>query len=321
DMHHIISDAFSFRILVQDFTDLYSGRKLTPMKLYYKDYSEWRNSGEQKERILIQEQYWLKKLSGTLPVLNIPTDFTRPRRQSFIGSRIEFLIEKEQFAALRELALKEEATIHIVMLGVLYVLLAKLAGQEDILIGTPAAGRNHSDLEKIIGVFINTLVQRNFPTGEKTFLEFLREVRQNSLAAYENQDYPFDELVKKLIKERDSSRNPLFDVMFEMQKVDSSAPAGGGSRIPSLMVKPYPREVTATKIDLDWVGSEREDAIHFTLTYSTKLFQEETVRFIADCYQVLIESIIADEESKIKDLNFTALEKEKGKEKQVVFNF
>ncbi|MCK4765515.1 MAG: acyltransferase domain-containing protein [Candidatus Aminicenantes bacterium] len=322
DMHHIITDAFSHNILVEDFVSFYSGEELAPLKLQYKDYVEWRNRREEKQKTLEQEAYWLKQLAGPLPVLDLPTDFVRPESQGFEGGRIGFSIGREKLDSLRETTLKENVTMHMLMLAILYVLLARLSGQEDIIIGTPIAGRNHPDVENIIGLFVNTLVQRNYPGRGKGFPDFLKEVKQNSLDAYENQDYPFDDLVKKLVKERDNSRNPLFDVMFEMQKIDAQQQQGMG-KVGEFELKPYKREITTTLVDMDWVGRESEDNIYFTITYCTKLFREETVVFTADCFQVLIDSIIEKPGSKIKDLDYTLMEKELStkEETKIEFNF
>jgi hypothetical protein len=321
DMHHIITDAFSYRVLIRDFVGLYNGRTLPRMRLQYKDYSEWHNSSEQREKGLKQEEYWLKHLAGTLPLLDIPTDFKRPVKQSFTGSRIRFVIGKERYSALKNIALKEGSTMHMLMIAILYVLMAKLSGREDIIVGTPIAGRRHHDLEKIIGVFINTLALRNYPTGGKTFLQFLKEVKKNSLDAYENQDYPFEDLVKKIVKKRDGSRNPLFDVMFEMQKNETSSRSEFGEPAGGLKIELYSREISATLMDLDWVGKEGEESIEFSITYCTEVFKKDTVEFMADCYVVLIDSIIDNEKNKIKELKYTTFEKKIEKNRKVEFNF
>ena len=152
-------------------------------------------------------------------------------------------------------------------------------------------------------------------------MQFLREVRENSLAAYENQEYAFDDLVKRLVTKRDNSRNPLFDVLFEMQKSETSSRGESGDLEGGLKIKTYGREIKTTKIDLDWVGRESEDRIDFTITYCTKLYREETVKFMAACYLVLIDSIINNEKSKIKDLNYSTFEKKIEKNKNIDFNF
>ncbi|MCI0470108.1 MAG: condensation domain-containing protein, partial [Candidatus Aminicenantes bacterium] len=307
DMHHIMSDAFSHGILVHDFLIFYDRRELHPLKLQYKDFSGWQNSKTEQERIKRQAEYWLGEFQGKLPVLNLPTDFPRPAFQGFSGAVFCFEIEQGQAAALRALARQEGVTGHILLLAVFFILLAKLSDQDDIIVGTPIAGRSHADLENMIGVFINILAVRTNPQRQKTFLEFLREVRAKCLLSYENQDYPFEELVKQAALERDMSRSPLFDVIFEVQQRERQATgvkAAPEKQEPKLNFSYYPVENKTTKFDLDWVGVDAGETILFSINYCTDLFAEETIELMSQAYRVLLDEIIRSNECRIMDLEY-----------------
>jgi amino acid adenylation domain-containing protein len=325
DMHHVISDNISNNILVRDFAALYRGKQLPALKHQYKEYSEWRNSQEVRERIKQQELYWLNRFFGHLPVLKIPIDYPRPAIQSFEGRTFHFRIEKEQTEALKKLAQQEGVTLQMLMLAIFHILLSKLSSQEDIITGTTIAGRSHADLEGIIGIFVNTLALRNFPSSEKTFKDFLKEVKENSLKAYENQDYPIEGLVKNVVLDRNTSRNPIFDILFEIREVEKDLKAGNVSEIdiPGLKIRPYKNEIETTKIDMDWMGVDIGDEISFHVRYCSKLFKEDSVRLMADRYIVLIESVLNNNpQCEIKELEYsTAIEKVLSQVQKVAFDF
>ncbi|MCP4149610.1 MAG: amino acid adenylation domain-containing protein, partial [bacterium] len=222
DMHHIISDGVSFEIFIGEFMELYAGKELRPLALQYRDYSEWQNRAKETDRVKKQETYWLKQFEGNVPEMRLPTDYPRPVRRSFVGKTLIFGIEKGETAALKNTALRQGATIYMVLSAIFNSFLSRLSGQEDIVIGTPAAGRGHAGLEGTIGMFVNTLAMRNRLRAEQTYGEFLNNVKETTLEAFENQDYQFEELVGKLDISRDASRSPLFDVMFQMQNMETT---------------------------------------------------------------------------------------------------
>ncbi|MCP4153045.1 MAG: non-ribosomal peptide synthetase, partial [bacterium] len=186
DMHHIITDGASQEILTKEFFAIYAGESLLPLKLQYKDYAEWQNSSEQKQQKKQQEETWLNLFSGEIPVLNLPTDYPRPEIHSFEGHKISFVLSKEAILSLKETAKETNTTLYMVILSIFTILLSKLSAQEDIIVGTPVAGRRHADLENIIGMFVNTLPMRSYPNGNKTVEEYLKEVKENTLNAFEN---------------------------------------------------------------------------------------------------------------------------------------
>ncbi|HLP46187.1 MAG TPA: condensation domain-containing protein, partial [Candidatus Kapabacteria bacterium] len=278
DMHHIISDGTSINIMVKDFMALYQGEFPSELQIQYKDFSNWQNDEKQAESLERQGEFWLNEFAGEIPVLELPVDYPRPAVQSFEGSSIPFEIDKETVGVLKTLALELGATIYMILLSLYTVFLAKLTNQEDIVIGSPIAGRRHVDLEKIIGMFVNTLALRNYPLGEKLFIYFLEEVKEKTLAAFNNQEYPYEDMVEQVATSvnRDTARNPLFDTMFALQNIK-----GGVIEIPGLKIEPYVFENKTAKFDLTLTAVESEDELELTFAYSTQLFKRETIqRFI-----------------------------------------
>ncbi|WP_218133149.1 non-ribosomal peptide synthetase [Paenibacillus sp. OK060] len=272
DMHHIISDGVSMNLLAEEFDHLYSGYQLPELELQYKDYAVWQQDEAGREYYKAQEAYWLTQLSGDLPVLELPTDYPRPQLQSFEGAAISVQIDRELSVQINELAKKHGATQYMVMLAALNVLLSKYTGQEDIIVGTSVAGRTHADLSGIMGMFVNALPMRSKPVGNKTFQGFLEEVKEQSLAAFDNQDYPYEALVEKLNVRRDSSRNPVFDVMLNVRNFDSTNLNLEGSTI-----KPYQSENEISKFDLTLTVNQDQDKIDLFFEYATKLFKKDTI--------------------------------------------
>ncbi|MGD2092001.1 MAG: amino acid adenylation domain-containing protein, partial [Candidatus Aminicenantes bacterium] len=312
DMHHIISDAMSIQVLVQDFSALYWGKELPEIKLQYKDYAEWQNRERVSKKIQQQGEYWKKEYEGEIPVLELPTDYTRPEVQSFEGNRINFELNKETSGALQALALEVGATLYVVLLALYTILQAKLSSQEDIIIGSPVAGRRHADLENIIGMFVNTLALRNYPSGEKTFAYFLQEVKEKALKALENQEYQYEDLVEEVAVTRDVSRNPLFDTMFNLQNTGPQE-----IEIPGLKLIPYEFENKTSKFDLSLTGMEVEEKLWFTLEYSTKLFKRETIERFIIYFKNIVRSIIENKNQRISDLEILT-EEEKNR---ILFEF
>ncbi|PWI59106.1 plipastatin synthetase, partial [Bacillus subtilis] len=173
----------------------------------------WQEGFKTGDAYKTQEAYWLKQLEGELPVLDLPADYARPPVRSFAGDKVSFTLDQEVASGLHKLARENGSTLYMVLLAAYTAFLSRLSGQEDIIVGSPIAGRPHKDLEPILGMFVNTLALRTRPEGGKPFVQYLQEVRETALEAFEHQDYPFEELVDKLELTRDMSRNPVFDAM------------------------------------------------------------------------------------------------------------
>ncbi|MCX6584303.1 MAG: condensation domain-containing protein, partial [Candidatus Aminicenantes bacterium] len=305
-MHHIISDGMSTQVMMHGFSTLYAGKELQEIKLHYKDYTEWQYRERVSKKILEQGEYWKKEFEGDIPVLELPTDYARPAVQGFEGNSINFEINKEISAALKTLASESGATLYIVLLALYTTFLSRITGQEDIVIGTAVAARRHADLEKIIGMFVNSLALRNFPSGKNFFTDFLEEVKEKTLRAFENQEYQYEDLVEQISINRDVGRNPLFDTMFVLQNTGSQK-----IEIPGLKLVPYEYEIKTAKFDLSLTCVEVEEKLRLTFEYRTKLFKRETVeRFIA-YFKNIIRSIVENKNRGICDLEILAEEEKK----------
>ena len=307
DMHHIISDGVSMSIIINEFAQLYNGKKLEDLKLQYKDFAVWQNNFLKSEEMKKQEEYWVNKFSDEIPVLNMPTDYNRPAVQSFEGDSVGFEVNEEITSKLRKLAKKTGTTMYMVLLSVFNILLSKYSGQEDIVIGTPIAGRPHADLQNIMGMFVNTLALRNKPEGEKKYIDFLKEVKENSLKAYENQSYQFEELIEKLDVRRDTSRNPLFDVMFNIVDTITREDV----KLEDIILKPYNTGNIISKFDMTLNAIETEDKLYFSIEYCTKLFKKETIERISKHCIKVIDNIVINNEIKLYEIELLSKEDKK----------
>ncbi|HLP59448.1 MAG TPA: FkbM family methyltransferase, partial [Candidatus Deferrimicrobium sp.] len=295
DMHHIIADGMSSAVLINDFAAIYKQKVLPELTIHYKDYVAWHN----REKSEKQHAYWRQEFAGEIPVLELPVDYVRPAVQSFAGKSIEFETQTP--------ALENGVTLYQFLLAIYNIFLAKVSNREDIIIGTPVAGRRHADLEKIIGMFVNTLALRNYPSGEKKFSNFLAEVKEKTLNAFENQDYPYEDILDEIDITRDTSRNPLYDAAFTLQNFDAAE-----VNIPGLALTLYKYENTTSKFDLTLSALEEEDKILFTFEYSTKLFKTSTIERFILYFKNILDQVIANKDLPISSIEIiTAVEKER----------
>jgi amino acid adenylation domain-containing protein len=298
DMHHIISDGLSLDLMEKDLLAIYYERDLPELRLQYKDYSEWQAGAEQKRVLQKQEEYWLTRYAGQLPVLHLPTDFKRPIMQSFAGNRLTFESDREVTKSLKELAKYRDVTMFMLLFTFFNILLARLSGQSDVVVGTPVAGRRHADLENIIGMFVNTLAIRSELSTEQTFGELLKNLKQNILEAFENQDYPFEDLVEKISTTRDTSRNPIFDVAFSFQDQD-------GVPVPDQLRSFYYNENLTSKFDMTLAGAETDGRLLFAVEYCTSLFKEDTIKRFIRYFTDIIQVVRQKEDIRLKDIRIS----------------
>ncbi|MCP4151635.1 MAG: AMP-binding protein, partial [bacterium] len=321
DMHHIISDGASQSLLEEDFMKLYNGEIIPPLRLQYKDYSQWQNRERQKGRQDAQAAYWQQRFSGEIPVLNLPTDFIRPEVQHYEGIAKAFELSFKDSQKLKTIALEENSTLFMVVHSLFSITLSKLSGQEDIVIGTPTAGRRHADLEKTIGMFVNTLALRSYPRGENTYRQHLREVTERTLADFENQEYQFEDLVEKLSVTRDAARNPLFDVMLTMQNVqeagkgkDEAGTRGQTSQpgeTPEINERNHKTRQTVSKFDMTLWTSDSGQNLSLALTCNAALFKEETVDRFIGYFKRILSAVVAQEEIKLARIGIISPEEKK----------
>ncbi|MCP4152114.1 MAG: amino acid adenylation domain-containing protein, partial [bacterium] len=312
DMHHIIADGTSIGILASEFIALYQGKTLTPLRIQYKDYTRWQARKKQSEAGKKQEVYWLELYREETPVVDLPYDYNRLRFPTHAGKQTEFRLDTETANALKTFAMERDATIYMVLLSMLTILLSKLSGIEDIVIGTPVVGRRHEDLSSIIGMFVNTMAVRNYPGGEKDLDRFIKEVKENTVKAFENQEYPFEDLLEKITFRGKAGRNPLFDVMFTHQNMGIPR-----IEIPGLKMEPLPHTSIVSKFDMTFLSEEAGGELLFTVEYSTELFKEETLLRIVNYFKTLIAGVTETRWQKISQVEVIP-----GEEKRrILFDF
>jgi acyl transferase domain-containing protein/acyl carrier protein len=306
DMHHIITDAVSHEILLNDFLQVYKGEELPELKYQYKDFSQTQimrlQSGELKE----QEDFWLKQFQPKPPALNLPTDYPGSIEAAAQTTFIDFSLDETETQKVRVLAKKEEVTLFIFFMAIYNVLLSKLTGKQDIVVATITAGRTHVDLNHIIGAFVKPLPLRNYPTIGMSFQEFLSDVRNNTLRAFGNQDFCFDNFAEKLgvvgVIGSDKN-NTMFEVGFSMQHLeDSSGKSGTGDdlEITHMSLMHTERELPFA-INLE--GLDAPNRFSFRLYYHPTLFAEETILKFSDYFKRVVASVIEEPHRKISGID------------------
>ncbi len=308
DMHHIISDGLSAYVLVKDFMSSFCEKESPAfLRLQYRDYSEWQNRQKKKDVKVFkkQEQFWLGIFYENVPLLDLPLDYPRRLFRSVEGRVMISEVGNTLVGKLKQFAREKQATLFMLLLAVYTILLSKYTNQEDIVVGSPTAGRKHADLENIIGLFVNMLAMRNFPVRNKTFEEFLENVKTNVIAAQENQDYPFDELVSKLGLQGDPSRTPLFDTVFQLSDIKLGRIVIPGQEHPSLILTSFEIGSRVSHFDLYFVMEEDENKIRLRMEYSTALFRQETIEKMLEHYKEILEQVVENSEITLKDIKLT----------------
>lgn len=282
DVHHIICDGMSLNILVDELFRLYEGESLPPIALDYKDYANFVDRPDTALLINQQETYWLSKLNGELPTLELCCDFPRPPRLSSEGSTVR---KRIRAIDILNTAREHKTTAFSVMLSAYMVMLMRHTIKEDIIVGVPFSGRDTADTLAMTGMFVNTLALRGKPEYTKTFSEFLSEMAQTVSEAQENQAYPFANLIAKLGIPRNASHNPLFDVLFNYITMDKI-------HTHNLDVKPYDKEREDIHFDLTLTVGEEGDFFNLDFSYCTKLFKRETVERMSSHYMNILSTIV-----------------------------
>ena len=304
-MHHIISDGWSMGVLISELYGSYDsfvrGKQPPDEKpeVGYVDYAAWQREWLAGEELDRQMGYWRRVLEGAPGVLELPTDRRRPAIQRYEGSREEVRPGEEVSRAIREMSVKEQVTTYMTLLAVWKVLLWRYSGQQDIVVGTPIANRSRREVEGLIGYFANTLVIRSRVEGDKSFEEFLREVKEACVGAYAHQDIPFEKLVEEMQPVRALSHSPLFQVMFSYQSAQAASGAGAGS---SLLLKPMQVDAPTAMFDLTLNLVETGKEIVGTLEYNTDLFDAATVRRMARHFETLLNGVVENPARAICDL-------------------
>ncbi|HSE16460.1 MAG TPA: amino acid adenylation domain-containing protein, partial [Pyrinomonadaceae bacterium] len=302
-MHHIVSDAWSIGVLIREVVALYEAfatgkaSPLPELSVQYADFSQWQRKRFSGTFLADQLDFWKERLEDAPPVLELTTDHPRPATPSFSGASLPLEFSEELSTELRRLSREEGATLFMVLLAAYQTLLHRYTRQEDILVATSIANRNSAELEQLIGFFVNTLVMRVNLSGDKTFRELVREVREIALDAYAHQDLPFEKLVEELHPEREFNRNPLAHLFFSLQNAPISE-----LKLPDLKLAPEGFESSTTRFDLELNLWERPQAIGGQMTYSTDLFEEATIKRMLHYFEVLLQAIVANPDQRLSAL-------------------
>ncbi|MBQ4816175.1 non-ribosomal peptide synthetase [Bacillus pumilus] len=297
--HHIISDAWSLSLLIQELEVAYDGLlsdeapQLPALEIEWTDYVHWEN--EQVTHHQADQTYWLKTLQGELPVLELPFDCPRPPVQTFNGATEQIVLEDTLIRRLQALSKQQGTTLFMTMLSAYYVLLHKLSGQTDIIIGSPIAGRDTEQSEKLVGMFVNTLALRQDISTAATFADVMENVKEMTLKAFEHQRYPFDKLVDDLSLDRDLSRSPIFQVAMGYV-TDSLHINLKGLTSEHVMV-----HHTVSKFDLTLHVFEQGDQLSIHVEYNTDLFDQETIHRYMNYYLRLLDGMTAQPERTFSD--------------------
>ncbi len=297
DTHHITMDAISSRIIIEEFIQLYDGKELPSIDLQYKDYAVWFEEFRDSSKFKRQEKYWLQKYKDMPTSLNLPKINLNLDQTHNIPPRNFLTLSESLTEGVKNLAVEFNTTLFIILLAAYNILLHGYTKQNDIIVGTPIAGRTNPDVQNIVGVFINTLAIRNQINPNMSVKELLKEVKQNSLESYENQDYPFDLLVDQLKVSRDSEKNPLFNTMLIFQNAPKP-----NLDISELQVEILQLNTNTSVFDMLFVVEEINDRIQITFHHNPECFKAEMIEKILDSFKQILFTITKDTSQLIQDI-------------------
>ncbi len=316
DMHHIISDGRSFEILKEEFIRLYNGEDLVPLPLQYIDYAHWLNQGHVARAIEQQEKFWLEEFADGEPEMRLPLDFARGSSQDFQGGSVRFALDEEDCRRLKTLARERDMSDFMIYLACYTILLSKLCRQEDVVVGTAIAGRRHPALEPIIGVFVNVLALRNNVQKETSFSDFLLQVKDRAIEAFENQDFQFQQLVERVVTERHPGRHPIYSAGFAFASLGEGANRPRPA-IEGLSIAPFRTETTVAKLDLNLSGMAVKDDVHFTFDYATSLFRHETVNGFAASFRHIAHTVSLSPGTRMVEIDLVSASDRKRLEEEI----
>lgn len=302
--HHIISDGWSVGVLIQELATLYeafSSEKRSPLSelpIQYADFTDWQRKCLQGHVLETQLGYWQQQLGGILPTLQLPTDRPRPVIQTFQGAKQSLAFPKALIQKVKALNQQEGVTLFMTLLAVFKTLLYCYTNQEDILVGSPVAGRTRAATKGLIGFFINTLVLRTDLSGNPSFQELLKRIRKVALDGYAHQDLPFEKLVEELQPQRDLSYNPLFQAMFILQ----NAPIPAVVSLPGLTLSPLEVDSGTSKFDLKLSLWESSEGLNGSMEYKTDLFDATTIAAMGNHFERLLRQVVAQPDIRLSKL-------------------
>ncbi len=303
-MHHITSDGWSAGVLVKEMMILYhaycAGKEspLSPLRIQYKDFAAWQNNILHSDNLNIQKQYWLSQFRGDIPVLEFPTDYSRPGIKTYSGDIWAITLDPKLSSDLNELSKENNLSLFITLITICNVLLFKYTKQTDIVIGSPTAGRNHRDIENQIGFYLNTIALRARFDPSNTFMMLLIKLRKIVLDAFDNQLYPFDSLVEALDLEIDLSRSPLFDVMVILQNFENTSVEINANQETyledsgELAMNSFSLNTKTSIYDLTFGFRQNADVINLDIQFNTDLFKLESIKRLGDYFIKIAKSVV-----------------------------
>jgi amino acid adenylation domain-containing protein len=303
-MHHIVSDGWSADILVQELTTLYAAyaagepSPLPELPIQYADFAHWQREWLSGETLNEHLEYWRRQLTGAPVLPQLPTDHVRPAVQTYSGAETHEEWSPDLSQQLKRLCQQESVTLFMILLAGFQLLLARLSGQDEVVVGAPIVGRTHVEMEPLIGCFLNTLVLRTNVAGNPTVRELLQRVRQVCVGAYAHQDVPFEKLVEELQPERNLSHSPLFQVLFILQYAGK-----GGQPVNALTLTPLKAKTETSKFDLTLGIEEDGDRLVCGIEYNTDLFEAATIERMMGQYRRLMEEFVENPAQRISELS------------------
>lgn len=304
DMPHIIGDGISGEILVGEFRALYLGETLSPLPLQFKDYVVWQLDVEQKEAMNIDKKFWLNTFDAT-NILELPIDYQRPKIKMVGGDIVTFELDEIETRSLKEIALENDTTLFAAIFTIYNILCYKLTNQKDIVIGIPTVGRDHPDLEDIVGMFVNTLPIRNILEEDSSFTKTLAQVSKTTLECFDHQSYPYDELVEALKLKRSPNRTPLFDISFTYNNFDSPK-----ADIDGLEFEVYNKKIASSKLDLSLTAAETSTTLELLFEYDTNLFHKTTIKRFKKYFKTIVNQVIRNKHIQLSQIDILTEEEQ-----------
>ncbi|MCB2298650.1 aminotransferase class III-fold pyridoxal phosphate-dependent enzyme [Clostridium tagluense] len=304
DMHHIISDGQSTNILIKEFHQLYNGIELPPIKIQFKDFILSQRKIIDSAKSIGSKEFWINQFNDSIPALDFPLDYSRKDEQSFKSKYLLFKFEEDLTNKLQMLAKKNSVTLFTMLFGIYNVLLSKYTGKEDIVVGTPVLGRESTSVMNTIGMFVNTLPIRNYPSKNLTYEQFVHNVGEQVQDSYANQDYPLVYLLRELKLDNMKDKNPLFDTMFIM---DNQAVFKASFN--SLEIENLKKVEMGSKVDIQLEALFNGKELEFTLIYCRDLFNEATIDKFAKRFNRMACEIVDNPTKIIGEIESRTMEK------------
>lgn len=300
-IHHIISDAWALKIFFQELATFYEAEdknvELPGLPIQYADFAEWQRQNAQGAGLDEHLAYWKTQLQGAPFSINLPSDFAPPAQPSFAGAHQSIVLPPQLYQSLRNTCRQEGVTLFMLLLGAFEILLSVYSGLDDILVGTPVAGRDLIETESLIGCFVNTLVLRGNLSGNPSFREVLNRTREAAIDAYTHQAVPFEKLVEEMRPERSLSRGPLFQTMFVLENEPASELMLKGMEVEALRLK-----TPSAKFDLTLGAVEKNGSLEIWFSYSTDLFAHQSITLMLDDFKQTLEAIVMDPQQTVSQL-------------------